>query len=73
MHCAMYIDMTIVCIQILLFLLLTLTSALIIESVDPISRDGRDCPYMQYITKMIISQSTYRVTSSNCHYRNLRV
>ena len=45
----------------------------IIESVDPISRDGPDCPYMQYITKSKITQSMYKVKSSNCHYRNLRV
>ena len=47
--------------------------ACIIESVDSISRDGPDCPYMKYITKTKISQSTYRFKSSNCHYRNLRV
>ena len=44
----------------------------IIESVDSISRDGPDCPYMQYNTKFKISQSMYRFKSFNCHYRNLR-
>ena len=43
------------------------------ESVDSISRDGLDCPYMKYITKSKISRSVYRYKTSNCHYRNLRV
>ena len=45
----------------------------IIESVDSISRDGPDCPYMKYITKSKISQSMYSFKTSNRHYRNLRV
>ena len=44
----------------------------IIESVDSISRDGPDTPYMWYITKTLITQSNLNFKIFNFHIHNLR-
>ena len=45
---------------------------MIIESVDSISRDGPDMPYVKYITKTLITQSNLNFKIYNLHIHNLR-
>ena len=48
-----------VVLVVFLIIIIILDNDVIIESVDSISRDGPDMPYMQYITKtqIILSQN----------------
>ena len=44
---------------------------IIIESVDSVSRDERDAPFMQYITNAGISHARYTITHFKHHHRVL--
>ena len=46
---------------------------MIIESIDSISRDERDSPYMQYITNLRISRGGYTITHFKHHHRVLQL